>query len=125
MGCSASNAATDLADRARRQAGVREQLARKLFEDQGLTSEEVDRKLSEARAVLRVHRHDNSPDAEQYGSPVPALYNGEAYETAEVATLSGGDRLHTLVRPVGGGRSEVVKVRMVREGGEFTRVAVR
>ncbi len=133
MGCSASNAASDLAERTRAQAFTREELIRQIMsrpERDPLTGKMVQvdydtaavrAQLEYARNVLKIKRHDDSPDAERYGAPVPMFVRGEVYETELVQRESDGRIYREGVRRNGPFVARV-RVREEVDGGPFTRI---
>ncbi|SRR5712691_1295617 len=124
MGCSATNASSDLEARAQEQEALRVELIRRQFAAEGkdFDSVAVDAQLRQAAATLRVYRHDQSPDADRFGAPVRAFCHGELYETESVHRDSGGDKITSLVTRNG----PLVKRTRVREVqlAEHTRVVV-
>lgn len=137
MGCSASNAQADIAsnlsERAARQAFTREELIRQLMgspqQDPATgrmvqldyDSAAVAADLQAARAALRTYRHDDSPDAERFGAPAPMFVRGEVYQTELVQREADGRIYREGVRRNGPFVARV-RVREERDGGDFTRV---
>ncbi len=133
MGVTASNATSDLANRAREQAAQREQLIRSVMGEpvrDPLTGQMVQRdydsaaveaQLRQARGTLKTLGHADSPDAERYGAPSPMFVNGELYQTTEVHRESDGRIYREGVRWNGPLMSRV-RVREERDGGDYTRV---
>lgn len=123
MGCSATNASSDLAERARAQAFTRDELIRQIMSQGGLDydSAAAEAQLRQARATLRTLGHADSPDAERYGAPAPMHVRGELYETTEVDRRSDGSIIRTGVT-WNGPLMKTVRVREEPEGGNFTRV---
>jgi hypothetical protein len=137
MGCSASNAQADIAsnlsDRAARQAFTREELIRQIMGapqrdpvtgkmiEHDYDSAAVAADLAQARAALKTYRHDDSPDAERFGAPTPMFVRGEVYQTELVQREADGRIYREGVRRNGPLVSRV-RVREELDGGEFTRV---
>lgn len=92
---------------------MRTELIRKQFAEAGqdFDSAEAEAALRQAQGVLSVHRHNQSPDAENFGSPVPAFCRGEVYQTESAFVDSSGDRRKVLVNKNG----PLIKRTTVRE----------
>jgi hypothetical protein len=133
MGCSASNAASDLTNRAREQSAQREQLIHSIMNEsirdpftgrmvqRDYDSAAVEAQLRQARGTLATLGHSDSADAERYGAPSPMFVNGEVYQTTEVHRESDGRIYREGVRWNGPLMSRV-RVREERDGGDYTRV---
>jgi hypothetical protein len=122
MGCSASNAGAELADRAARQNQLREELIRKQLGGEGdVDSTAIDAQLRQARGVLKTYRHDDSPDAARFGAPAPMMIKGEAYQTTQVYRDSDGRIVREGVR-FNGPQMVTARVREEVDGGPYTRV---
>ena len=123
MGCSASNAASDLTERAAAQAFTREELIRQVMAQDGVDydSAAVEAQLRQARATLRTLGHADSADAERYGAPSPMFVRGEVYQTTEVDRRADGSIIREGVA-WNGPLMKRVRVREEMDGGDFTRV---
>jgi hypothetical protein len=130
MGVSASNCASDFADRAKAHAAAREGIIQKeieaLVEARGIDSDQAEKivrsTIEGARRRLKLAGGEQTPNLAEHGVAAPMMIGGERFQAAEVEYRDGGDRVITAVRPLGGGRFETKKVRMMVEGGERTRV---
>jgi hypothetical protein len=120
----------DLTELAKAHANVREGVIEKeiqaLADSRGINHDEAERivrsTIDGARRRLKLAGGEQTPNYAEHGVAAPMLIGGEHFEAAEVEYRSGGDRVITAVRPLGGGRFETKKVRMLVEGGERTRV---
>jgi len=123
MGCSATNVASDLSERASNQALLRDELIARLMTEEGVDRDtaQIQAQLRQARGVLKTLGHQDSPDAERYGAPVPMFVRGEVYQTTEVDRRSDGSIVRQGVT-WNGPLMKRVKVREEPEGGDFTRV---
>lgn len=122
--------AHDLTEKAKAHAAAREGVIEKeieaLAESRGIDHDQAEKivrsTIDGARRRLRMAGGEQTPNLAEHGTAAPMLIGGERFQAAEVEYRSGGDRVITAIRPVGGGRFETKKVRMMVEGGERTRV---
>ncbi len=133
MGCSASNASSDLSERAAAQVAARDALIKQVMNEpikDPLTGEMVQRdydsavveaQLRQARATLKTLGHNDSPDGERYGAPAPMFVRGEVYQTAEVERRPDGAIVRTGYN-WNGPLMKRVRVREEPDAGPFTRV---
>jgi hypothetical protein len=122
MGCSASAAGSDLSARAQEHAALRNSLIEKMAEEHGIPIERAQEMVMGARRRLSLQGGNSSPNLTEHGVAAPVVIGGETYGTTEVDYRSGGDRVLTVVRPIGGGRFATRRVRQCVDGGDYTRV---
>jgi hypothetical protein len=75
-----------------------------------------------ARRRMALHGGSSTPNLAEHGVAAPVVIGGEHYQATECEYRPGGDRVLTVVRPIGGGRYATRRVRQCVEGGEATRV---
>lgn len=130
MGCSATNASSDLSQQAARHAAMREGMieleAKTLHENSGRPYEECLAKVKDtvdsARRRIRLSGGEQQPNLADHGVAAPVTIGGETYSTTGVHYERGGDRIIEAVRPLGGGRFATKRITMRVDGGERTRV---
>jgi hypothetical protein len=121
---------TDLTERAKAHASAREGMIEVEIQhhmertgmDYGQASQVVRATIDGARRRLKLAGGEQTPNLAEHGVAAPMMIGGEQFQAAEVEYRKGGDRVITAVRPLGGGRFETKKIRMMVEGGERTRV---
>lgn len=130
MGVSASNASTDLADRARAHASAREGMIEAQIKDHmertgmdyGQASQLVRTTIEGARRRLKLAGGEQTPNFNDHGVAAPVMVHGEIYQTEGVDYHKGGDRTLHVARPIGGGRFARRTIELKVDGGERTRV---
>lgn len=121
---------TDLTDRAKAHADAREGMIEAEIQqhmertgmDYDQASHVVRTTIAGARRRLKMAGGEQTPNLAEHGVAAPMMIGGEQFQAAEVEYRQGGDRVITAVRPLGGGRFETKKIRMMVEGGERTRI---
>src|ERR1700737_3130773 len=132
MGVSASNCATDLAEKAKTHAAMREGMIQKEIEDYaGRTGKSMDETTRYVREIMVASRRrmklaggEQTPNYAEHGVGNPVVVHGEVYQTNYVEYENSdrtGDRILHVARPLGGGRFAERKIRLCVDGGERTR----
>lgn len=95
---------------AKRSEATRELMIDGVAERAGMDKEEFRAGVKNAAAFQHVHGNDEGPSARR-GTQAPAIVRGEQYTIVDSHVNAHGERMHEMVREVGGGRTETIRVR--------------